>query len=132
MKLYRLDFGWEVSFPDSWISETDEFGVCSFYPPNDTTTAYASVFHAEKEGVPAPIEVLEGVFMRALPRNIEEIPFSAGDLVCKAYFSKDDDGVFRIDAGLFAEGDLLILNVYSESEAAVRNALEYFKTVSRR
>ena len=132
MRLYKLDFGWEVSFPESWISETDETGVYLFYPPNDTTTAYATVFHAEKEGVPASMEVMERVFVQSLPQSIEEIPFSAGDLPCKAYFSKDDEGVFCINAGLFAEGDLLILNVYSESEAAVRNALEYFKTVSRR
>ena len=132
MKSYSLDHGWEIAFPESWTSDTDEQGTRMFYPENDSTTAYAAAMHAEKQGEPAPIEVMIGAFMNTLPENIKEIPLTVEKLPCKAFFSKDSKGIFRISAGFFANGDLLMLNVYSENEDAVWQALEYFKSVSRR
>ena len=135
MKEYKLDYGWEISFPDNWTSELDEQGTRLFYPPNDSTTAYAGVMHAEKDGESAPIEAMAGAFLNSLPKNAKEIPMSlsgSGEFPCKAFFSKDSEGIYRIIAGFFAEGELLMLNVYSENEPAVWNALEYFKSAKRR
>ena len=132
MKQHALEFGWEISFPGDWTSEQDADGTYIFYPPNDSTTAYATVFHAEKQGESAPLEVMVSAFMRSLPKNVKEIPLSVEGHSCKAFYSKDSDGVYRIIAGFFAEGDLLSLNVYSEKESAVWSVLEYFKSVTRR
>ena len=130
MKTYSLEYGWGISFPESWTSDMDEQGTRRFYPSDDPTTAYAAALHAEKQGVPAPVEVMIGAFMNTLPENVKEIPPAVEKLPCKAFFSVDDRGIFRISAGFFAEGELLMLNVYSENEAAVWDALEYFKSVT--
>lgn len=132
MKTHSLDYGWEISFPESWTSEVGERGARLFYPANDTTTAYASVLHAEGQGRPAPVGVMVKAFMQALPENAEEISLTVENFNCRAFISVDGNGVFRISAGFFAEGDLLSLNVYSENEAAVWETLEYFKSVTRR
>ena len=132
MRTHSLDNGWEISFPESWTSGLDEQGTRMFYPENDSTTAYAAAMHAEKQGESAPVEVMVGAFMSTLPENIKEIPLSVENLPCKAFISKDSRGIFRISAGFFAEGELLMLNVYSESEKSVWDALEYLKSVTRR
>lgn len=131
MRVYSLDNGWEISFPESWTSDFDEQGTRMFYPENDSATAYAAAMHAEKQGELASVEVMVGAFMNTLPENAKEIPLSVENLPCKAFFSSDNRGIFRISAGFFAEGELLMLNVYSENEDAVWSALEYFKSVSR-
>lgn len=132
MRTYSLDNGWGISFPESWTSDIDEQGTRLFYPENDSTTVYAAAMHAEKQGELAPVEVMMGAFMNTLPENVREIPFSTEKLPCKAFISKDSRGIFRISAGFFAEGELLMLNVYSENEKSVWDASEYFKSVSRR
>lgn len=131
MKTYKLDFGWEISFPEDWVMEVDKKGANMFYPKDDPTTAYASVFHAEREGKPAPAELMEQIFIQSLPERAEEITFSAGGLRCRAYSHRGADGVFRICAGLFAEGDLLSLNVYSENDIMAKCVLKYFESVKR-
>ena len=132
MRTHSLDHGWEISFPENWTSDVDDQGTKMFCQGNDSTTAYAASMHAEKEGELAPIEVMMGAFMQTLPQNAKEIPMMIEGLPCKAFFSKDSNGIFRISAGFFAEGNLLMLNVYSENEASVWGALEYFKSVARR
>ena len=132
MRTHSLDYGWEVTFPESWTSEADGKGKRLFYPANDPTTVYASSLHAEGQGKPAPVEVMMRAFMHTLPENAEEIPLIVGNLCCRAFFSADSEGVFRISAGFFAEGELLSLNVYSENKAAVWEVFEYFKSVTRR
>lgn len=125
MKNYRLDCGWEIGFPEDWIHEVDEKGVYIFYPPNDTTTVYASVFTANKQGVPAPAEILEDFFVKLLVScNAEEIPLEVDGLGCRAFFCADDKGIWRISAGIFTVGNLLSLNVYSESKDKVFEVAE--------
>lgn len=124
---YRLDFGWVVEFPEDWIHEVDEKGVNVFYPPNDSTTAYASVFTANKQDVPAPAEILEDFFVKCLADcNAEEIPLEVDGLGCRAFFCIDDKGIYRIGAGIFTTGNLLSLNVYSENEDKVFEVAELF------
>ncbi|MDE7231387.1 MAG: hypothetical protein K2N56_12995 [Oscillospiraceae bacterium] len=133
MKTYKLDFGWEMDFPDDWIHEVGEKGVDMFYPPDDSTTAYASVFTAARngDGEPAPAEILEDFFVKSLSaHNAEEIPLSVEGLGCRAFFCVDNKGIYRVSVGVFTVGNLLSLNVYSENEETVyRVAEEQFAKV---
>lgn len=132
MKTYRLEFGWEIDFPESWIHEVGEKGVDVFYPPNDSTTAYASVFTANRngDGECAPAEILEDFFVKSLAaRNAEEIPLDVKGLGCRAFFCVNDKGIYRISAGVFTAGNLLSLNVYSEDEDMVYKVAERFAEV---
>lgn len=127
MKTYRLDFGWEIDIPEEWTHEVQEKGVDMFYPPNDTTTVYASVFTACRngDGEKAPAEILEDFFVKSLSASDpEEIPFGVEGLGCRAFFCVDKEGVYRIAVGVFTVGNLLSLNVYSESEDTVYNIAE--------
>lgn len=128
MKTYKLDFGWEIDFPEDWVHEIGEKGVDTFYPPNDSTTVYASVFTANRngDGKPAPADILEDFFVKSLAAcNAEEIPLSVDGLLgCRAFFCVDNKGVYRIAAGVFTVGNLLSLNVYSESEETVYRVAE--------
>lgn len=133
MKTYRLEFGWEIDFPESWIHEVNDKGVYMFYPPDDSTTAYASVFTANRngDGERAPAEILEDFFVKSLNVcSAEEIPLDVGGgLGCRAFFCMDNKGVYRIAAGIFTKGNLLSLNVYSESDDMVYKVAEWFSAV---
>lgn len=131
MKLHELEYGWRISFPKDWVREADN-GVAVFYPPNDPTTAYASVVHAvsRESGKPAPPSVLEESFLRTVPEGTEEILLCADGLFCRAFYSVDGNGIHRICAGMFTDGELLSLNVYSETREKAFDVLEYFKTVN--
>lgn len=128
MKTYRIEFGWEMELPEDWIHEIGERGVYMFYPPNDSTTVYASVFTAGRngDGEPAPAEILEDFFVKSLAAcNAEEIPLEVGGgLGCRAFCCVDDKGVYRISVGVFTVGNLLSLNVYSEREDMVYKVAE--------
>ena len=119
-----------MNLPEDWIHETDENGVYMYYPPNDSTTVYASVFTASGNGdeQPAPAEILEDFYVKSLNAcNAEEIPLEVEDeLGCRAFFCVDNKGIYRIAAGVFTAGNLLSLNVYSESRDMVYKAAELF------
>ncbi len=152
MKNYRLDFGWEIEFPENWEHEVDKNGDYVFYLPNDSTTVHAVVdTFANKQGVPAPAEIVEDFFVELLtPYNAEEIPLDVDGLGCRAFYCVyndckaeevllyadglkykeccciDDKRIYRIGAGVFTKGNLLSLNVYSENEDKVFEAAELF------
>lgn len=122
MKTYKLQFGWEIKFPEEWIHEINEDGVDMFFPPNDTTTAYASVFTAceQNGGEKASAEILEEFFVKSLSAcDPEEISLNIEGLGSRAFFSVTENGVYRISVGVFTAGNLLLLNVFSENKDAV-------------
>ena len=133
MKTYQIEFGWEIDLPEDWISDTGKNGAYMYYPPNDTTTMYATVFTAAGKdgGQPAPAEVLEEFYVKSLGAcNAEEIPFKVGNgLGCRAFYCVDDKNIHRIAAGIFTAGNLLSLNVYSESKNTVYKIAEWFSLV---
>jgi len=151
MKNYKLDFGWEIGFPEDWEHEVDEKGVDVFYPPNDFTKVYASAdTFANKKGMPAPAEIAEDYFVQMLtPYNAEEIPLDVDGLGCRAFYCVYNDckseeipldadslgcrelycvdkRVYRIGVGIFTKGTLLSLDVYSENEDKVFEVAELF------
>lgn len=89
MKTYKLEFGREIDIPEEWLHEVREKGVDIFYPPNDSTTVYASVFTAYRngDGEKAPAEILEDFFVKSLSANDpEEIPLNVEGLGCRVFF----------------------------------------------
>ena len=102
-KMYRLDFGWEIAVPEGWIMEKKEAGSCIFYPedPEDETTIYASALHSEELEIPTSLH-------------------------CMAFTQRGSDGVYRIGAGFFTEGDLLSLNVYAKDREKANEAAAGF------
>ncbi|MBD5130087.1 MAG: hypothetical protein HDT43_09210 [Ruminococcaceae bacterium] len=126
LKMYKLDFGWEIAVPEDWIMEKKEAGSCMFYPsdPEDETTLYASAVHSEVNRVPAPEHMMQEAFDKSVPENAETIEITSS-LHCKA-FKVSGSGICRIGAGFYTEGDLLSLNVYAKNEEKANEAASGF------
>ena len=68
MNSYKLLFDWQISMPDNWQGEYDkESGQYIFYPNNSDLTIRITPFHAEREGMLAPREVMEDAYIRTVP-----------------------------------------------------------------
>lgn len=117
MQTFSLNYGWEIAVPDGWIMENQESGSYIFYPPDpeDTTTLYASVFHAEHHKMRVPEYMMQETFERSIPANAQWVSIITS-VHCKAFTILSADGTYRIGAGYFADGELLSLNVYAETE----------------
>ncbi len=126
-KMYRLDFGWEIAVPEGWIMEKKEAGSCIFYPedPEDETTIYASALHSEDHKLLTPERLMKSAFERSIPENSEELEIPTS-LHCMAFTQRGSDGVYRIGAGFFTEGDLLSLNVYAKDREKANEAAAGF------
>lgn len=77
MNTYKLPCDWQISIPDNWQGEYNkDNGQCVFYPDNSDLTIRIMPFHAERDGVLAPIEVMENAYIRTIPisaklRNVD-------------------------------------------------------------
>lgn len=68
MNSYKLLFDWQISMPDNWQGEYDkESGQYIFYPDNSDLTIRITPFHAERDGILAPREVMEDAYIRTVP-----------------------------------------------------------------
>jgi len=126
-KMYKLDFGWEIAVPEGWIMEKRGQGSCIFYPedPEDETTIYASAFHSEDHKLLTPESLMKSAFERSIPENSEALDIPTR-LHCKAFTQLGADGVYRIGAGFYTEGELLSLNVYAKNEEKANEAASGF------
>lgn len=129
-KTYNLDFGWEIAVPENWIMEKKEVGSYIFFPedPEDETTLYASVFHSENNLELTPERLMKETFEKSIPANSQEVNVIT-DVHCKAFSQLGADGVYRIGAGFFTNGELLLLNVYAKGEEKIREAASGFSRV---
>lgn len=121
MAEYELDFGWVIGVPDGWSGEREN-GEYIFYPDAGETTLYAAVFHAEKDGKPAGESVMRETFLSTVPADGEQTAVSS-ELPCAA-FRVVSDGVYRICAGFFTDGELLSVNLYSRDEKETSELFE--------
>ena len=130
LRSYKMDFGWEIGIPEEWIAEKKEEGSYIFYPnvPDDETTIYATALHSEDHKTLTPEYVMRDAFEKSIPENAQEVSIITS-VHCKAFFLIDANGVYRIGAGFFTDGDLLSLNVYSKSEEKARAATDGFSKV---
>lgn len=129
-KMYKLDFGWEIAVPENWIMEKRELGSYFFYPddPEDESTIYASVFHSGSKLELTPEHIMKETFEKSIPENAQEVNVMTS-VHCKAFFQLSADGVYRIGAGFFTDGELLSLNVYAKGEEKAREAASGFSQI---
>lgn len=67
MQTYGLPCDWKISMPDNWQGEyTEEDGQCVFYPDNSDLTIRIAPFHAERDGVLAPVKVMENAYINTI------------------------------------------------------------------
>lgn len=129
---YKLDYGWVVGVPDGWRAEKKERGSYIFYPgdPEDETTIYAAALHSEgHDHEITPERVMKEAFEKSIPQGAQELEIMTG-IHSKAFFLNDAaNGVYRIGAGFFTDGELLSLNVYAKSEEKAKEASAGFSKV---
>jgi len=141
MKKYEVA-GWAVEFPDRWLTERDGVdGHWLFYPPDSPLTVHVTPFRFEKEGVPAPAEVAEAVFRESLRRSGAGSgepegwtwPLPAGFAgECFAGAAEEDGKrICRLCLGFYGPGELLSVNIYGETREECRQAMDYFRTLTR-
>lgn len=139
LKTYQLPLGWSVSFPAAWQHEYDETDAQNiFFPEESDLTFRISAFHAEKEGSPAPSAVMEIVFQRSLPAKTEPISLPELQITgCQTHIvstseTENDKQVFRIIAGIYCTGELLIVNIFGTNAQEVTEAMAYLCFISRK
>lgn len=130
LKTYKLDFGWEIDVPAGWTAERKGKGSYIFYSesPDDETTIYVTVLHSEDHKLLTPEYVMREAFEKSIPENTQEVSVITS-VHCKAFSMLDDNGVYRIGAGFFSDGELLSLNVYAKSEEKAREVTDGFSKV---
>lgn len=139
MRRYEVN-GWRLEFPDHWLTERDqEDGHLLFYPPDSSLTVHVTSFHLEKEGVLAPAAVVRQIYRASLAQqggqDSAPIPWTGPlprDFTAETFEDREDAGaVCRICLGVYGPGELLSVNVYGETLAQCRQALDYFKALGR-
>jgi len=138
LKTYQLPLGWQISFPEEWAHEYQEDDAQNiFYPDDSDLTFRISAFHAEKEGVPAAPSIMYMVLARSLPEQSEQVSLPELKIAgCKTHIvrtSETENGrqVTRIVAGVYCEGELLIVNIFGTNPQEVTEAMAYLTFVSR-
>lgn len=136
MTVYKIPHGWTIALPDNWIHETEE-DQSVFYPTDSDLTIRITPFQAEKDGKPAPVEVMRVVFII----NIAQSLYPAEDKelfldnytveVFKGSCEEDGENVFWTAVGYTAPGELLSVNIFGTSEAECDNALIFLKNLKK-
>lgn len=135
MKAYDLPCGWSIAIPEDWQAEYDRAsGQCIFFPNDSDLTLRITPFHAERDGVPAPAQVMEKAFVQsvppsAVPRDAAE--YSLSGFAAKMYENAVPEGVATvctIYVGYYAAGELLSVSVWGTDKAECGQALDILKT----
>lgn len=135
---YKIPCGWQISFPSNWIHEGEaDYGENIFYTPDSDLTIRITSFHAEKQGILAPIEVMENAFMQTIPKSAnpkEIVEYTLDGFYSKAFentYTENDTLVFRICICYYAAGELLSINVFSTSKEECEKSLSFLKTLRK-
>lgn len=138
MQTYDLPCDWQISIPDNWNGEyNEETGQCVFYPDNSDLTIRITPFHAERDGVLAPVEVMKNAYINTIPVSAtsrDANPHSLGGFAAKMYEStliEDNQTVYVIYIGYYAIGELLSINIFGTNKTECEQALDILKTIKR-
>ncbi len=123
MRTYQMDQGWYFAVPDDWAAERDsQDGHYLFYPPDSDLTLHFTPWRVEKEGQPAPAELMIGAFLRGIPEDAVPLNKTACRLenfYVKGFaFARKERGqkVFRRLIGYYGPGELLSVGIFGTSE----------------
>ena len=138
MNTYKLPCDWQISMPDDWQGEYDkDSGQCVFYTDNSDLTIYITPFHAEKDGVPAPIETMENAYIRTIPvsSKLRDVNlFNLDGFKVKMYedtLIEDDKTIYVTYVGYYSAGELLSISVWSSNKAECEQALNTLKIIKQ-
>ncbi len=138
MQTYNLPYDWQISISDNWQGEYEaEVGQYVFYPDDSDLTIRITPFHAEKDGVLAPAEVMENAYTRTIPpaavlRN--ESLDSANGYNVRIYENKlTENGqiVYVIYIGCYTFGELLSVNIFGTDKKECEQVLCTLKIVKK-
>ena len=139
MEKMELSLGWVLSLPDYWQGEYQkEGGQWVLYPRDSDLTLRITPFHGERNGVPAPPEVMERAFLNALPAGVKEQ--DSRSFAVEGFKTKMFQGRVReqgkqiqvIFLGYYGSGDLLSCSAWATRKADLQKALEVLETVGRK
>ena len=118
MNSYKLLFDWQISIPDNWQGEYDkDSGQYIFYPDNSDLTIRITPFHAERDGILAPKEVMEDAYIRTVPasarqRNLDfYIPIGFEAKIYDDVLSEDSNTIYVVYVGDYSAGELLSISI---------------------
>lgn len=138
MAAYSLPCSWKISIPDSWRGEYDEpSGQCVFYPPSGDLTLRITPFHAERDGVPAPAEVMEKAYLHTIPASaaVRDAKLCRPDgFTARMYedtLRQDHRTVHVFYIGYYAAGELLSVSIWSTSKRECKDTLKILQTITR-
>lgn len=136
MIVFQMPCGWTITLPDGWIFETDEEQNV-FYPPDSDLTIRITPFNAEKQGVPAPVEVMRAAFIGGISGKLQPVENNELFLdnfsveVLKGTYEENGENVFWTAAGYTRPGEMLSVNIFGTSEAECDNALLFLKDLKK-
>lgn len=138
MKTYGLPCDWQISVPDNWLGEyIKEDGQYMLYPDTGDLTIRITPFHAERNGVPAPAEVMKNVFMSSIPadavsRNANSHkPEGFAIKMYEGTLIEENQTVYVIYIGYYAAGELLSVNIYGTDKAECEQAPDILGTIQK-
>ena len=137
MNSYKLLFDWQISMPDNWQGEYDkESGQYIFYPDNSDLTIRITPFHAERDGILAPREVMEDAYIRTVPvsarqRNLDlYIPSGFEAKIYDDVLTEDSNTIYVVYVGYYSAGELLSISVWSTNRDEGEQALNVLNMFS--
>lgn len=138
MKTYKLPCDCQISIPDNWQGEHDQDnGQCVFYPDNSDLTIRITPFHAERDGVLAPIEVMENAYIRTIPisAKLREVnSLNLDGFVTRMYedtLIEESKTVYVVYIGYYSTGKLLSINIFGTNKTECEQALNILKTIKK-
>ena len=139
MNSYKLLFDWQISIPDNWQGEYDkDSGQYIFYPDNSDLTIRITPFHAERDGILAPKEVMEDAYIRTVPasarqRNLDfYIPIGFEAKIYDDVLTEDSNTIYVVYVGYYSAGELLSISVWSTNRDEGERALNVLNTIGKR
>lgn len=136
MKRYKLNLVWEILLPHDWVVEFDKIdNHYVFYPKDSDLTIRITPFHAESNGLLAPKELMKTSYINsisssAIPLNINQCTINNSSWVAyEDVQNHNKQKVYVINAGIFADGELLSINIYSTNKSECNDALKYIRGI---
>ena len=134
MTEHNMKFGWKIYFPDTWsceyIEENDEY---LFRPSKNSLTVHIKPFRKEKDGKPIPIEEVGQAYRESVPmtalRKRHHLIYVKG---CYAEVFEDmEKGIVHMYAGIYTDGNLLSIDIFSRSKTNCEKTLKFIGTTKK-
>ena len=108
-----------------------------FYPDNSDLTIRITPFHAERDGILAPREVMEDAYIRTVPvsarqRNLDfYIPSGFEAKIYDDVLTEDSNTIYVVYVGYYSAGELLSISVWSTNRDEGEQALNVLNTIRK-